>query len=364
MKTIFVLFVLIFSVASIRAQQAEYGWVLADSVQFGEPMVKGAPFSGESINETIQTLGDGNRIIRRSSSKLFRDGEGRYRREDMPKQIGLPGTAIDMPESISIIDPVGGFKYTLNPKTNTARKSPFRNVFEFKLKADLDYKLKTELYKTKIYAAQADAEKKAAGDAGSGQNQDAEAVARRLAERAKADAERSKQREARNEALQKQMQERLAQVATTVPRYAVSSKYETKKESLGTQNVEGVQAEGTRTTTTIPAGAVGNERPIEIVYERWYSKDLQMIIVSKHNDPRIGEQTYRLTNIVRGEPASSLFSPPADYKVIESGPKPAAVMLKAISPNAKAVALPSMSPTVKTVPAAPKPAVNVQPKDQ
>ncbi|MEP7075741.1 MAG: hypothetical protein ABI878_08010, partial [Acidobacteriota bacterium] len=159
--------------------------------------------------------------------------------------------------------------------------------------------------------------------------------------------------------------ERIAQATTSIPRYAVSSKYETKKESLGTQNVEGVQAEGTRSTTTIPAGAVGNERPIEIVYERWYSKDLQMIIVSKHNDPRIGEQTYRLTNIVRGEPSSTLFSPPADYKVIESGPKPAAVVLKAISPNARVVALPSMSPIVKTLPAAaPEPAVVVQPKDQ
>ncbi|MEP7076481.1 MAG: hypothetical protein ABI878_11790, partial [Acidobacteriota bacterium] len=179
MKTLLVLFVLIFAAASIRAQQAQYAWVLADSVQLGEPMVKGAPFSGESINETIQTLSDGNRIIRRSSSKLFRDGEGRYRREDMPKQIGLPGTAIDMPESISIIDPVAGFKYTLYPKTNTARKTPFRNVFDYKLKADLDFKLQTQLYKTRIYAVRADTEKQTAGDANSGQNPDGEAVARR-----------------------------------------------------------------------------------------------------------------------------------------------------------------------------------------
>ncbi len=75
-------------------------------------------------------------------------------------------------------------------------------------------------------------------------------------------------------------------------------------------------AEGTRSVTTIPAGAIGNERPIEIVYERWYSKELQLIIYSKHTDPRFGEQTYRLTDISRSEPDRSLFTPPADYKIV------------------------------------------------
>jgi hypothetical protein len=90
-----------------------------------------------------------------------------------------------------------------------------------------------------------------------------------------------------------------------------------KVETLGVQNVEGVQAEGTRRTTLIPAGAIGNERPIEVVYERWYSKELQMIVLSKNSDPRFGEQTYRLTNITRADPPITLFSPPADYKIID-----------------------------------------------
>jgi hypothetical protein len=88
-------------------------------------------------------------------------------------------------------------------------------------------------------------------------------------------------------------------------------------ESLGTQTIEGVQAEGTRRTLTIPAGKFGNDQPIQIVSEIWYSAELQTIVLSKHSDPRMGEHTYRLTSINRSEPAKSLFEVPADYTVTE-----------------------------------------------
>jgi hypothetical protein len=98
----------------------------------------------------------------------------------------------------------------------------------------------------------------------------------------------------------------------------LNSKYETKRDSIGTQNFEGVDAEGTRSTTIIPADAIGNERPIEIVDERWYSKELHMVIYSKHSDPRFGEQTYRLTNINRSEPDPSLFEVPDGYRILNT----------------------------------------------
>ena len=91
-----------------------------------------------------------------------------------------------------------------------------------------------------------------------------------------------------------------------------------KTESLGRQTIEGVQAEGRRTTMTIPAGQAGNELPILIVTESWYSPDLQTTVLSKHNDPRNGETVTRLTNISRGESAHALFEAPADYKLTES----------------------------------------------
>ena len=99
-----------------------------------------------------------------------------------------------------------------------------------------------------------------------------------------------------------------------------SSKAEAKTEKLEARNVEGVQAEGTRITTTIPAGDIGNEQPIQIVDERWYSPELQVVVMTRHSDPRFGETTYRLTSIQRGEPSPALFQVPSDYAVKEGGP--------------------------------------------
>ena len=91
-----------------------------------------------------------------------------------------------------------------------------------------------------------------------------------------------------------------------------------KTESLGKQIIEGIEAEGTRSIITIPIGQIGNDRAVEIVSEQWYAPALQEIILSKHRDPRLGENTYRLTNIIRREPDAALFRPPADFT--SSGP--------------------------------------------
>ena len=90
-----------------------------------------------------------------------------------------------------------------------------------------------------------------------------------------------------------------------------------KTESLGKQNIEGIVADGTRSTISIPAGEIGNDQVLEIVTERWYSSELQEVILSKRNDPLQGNHTYRLTNIVRGEPAPALFQPPTDFTANE-----------------------------------------------
>jgi hypothetical protein len=89
----------------------------------------------------------------------------------------------------------------------------------------------------------------------------------------------------------------------------------TKTEALGKQNIEGVIAEGTRTTTTIPAGQIGNERPIEVVSERWFSPELQTVVMTRNINPMSGESTYKLTNLRRGEPSKMLFEVPSDYTI-------------------------------------------------
>ncbi len=89
--------------------------------------------------------------------------------------------------------------------------------------------------------------------------------------------------------------------------------------SLGTRTINGVLAEGTGTTRTIPAGAIGNSNPIVITVERWYSADLQTVVMMKRSDPRMGETTFQLTNIQRQEPDPSVFQVPADYTVKQGG---------------------------------------------
>lgn len=94
-----------------------------------------------------------------------------------------------------------------------------------------------------------------------------------------------------------------------------------RSESLGAQVIEGVQAEGTRILRTIPPGEIGNERPLEIASETWYSPELQTIVMSRNRDARQGESTYKLIDIQRGEPGRTLFEVPADYTIREE-PRP------------------------------------------
>jgi hypothetical protein len=91
--------------------------------------------------------------------------------------------------------------------------------------------------------------------------------------------------------------------------------------SLGTQMINGISAEGTRYTRTIPAGEMGNEKAITIVKEKWYSSELQMVVMTKRNDPFRGDTVSQLTNIQRQEPAATMFQVPADYSVQEGGPR-------------------------------------------
>lgn len=302
--------------------------IFAENIRSSEKIIKGAPFSGEAVSESVQILADGNRIVRRSTSRMYRDSEGRFRREDMPKQIGIPGAVVEMPESILILDPVTGNKYVLNSKNKTVRQSPFKHAFDFNfdLKKKIEFQMKMETKREEMAEKQAERAAKRV---------EREAI---RAKRAEIGVERANTQIAGDRKAEIAKHAKIAKqtakvikaesnkvIAAKKAELEKQVKRDAKTESLGVQNVEGVEAEGTRTTTTIPAGAIGNERAIDIVYEKWYSKDLQLIVSSKHTDPRFGEQTYRLTNIRRDDPQMSLFSPPADYTIVEDKhprPKP------------------------------------------
>lgn len=263
----------------------------------GKP-VKGAPYSADAVTETIQTLGDGNRIIRNSSAKIYRDGSGRTRREHAMKAVGPWAVSGEAPIMITINDPVSGVHYNLNSNTKTAHKmsAPRSMVFrsgDANMSAELKAKMKD---KAKMKAANgAETGAVASGDVTNYLNEIANGRFTHVVSGAVA----------------------LGGMGEVDRAFTWSSDAEVNRESLGGQIVEGVPAEGTRVTFTIAAGKIGNERPIVSVNERWYSPELQTVVLSKNSDPRMGETTYRLTNIVRGEPDPSLFQVPADYMVNE-----------------------------------------------
>lgn len=214
----------------------------------GGKVVTGAPFSAVGVSETTQTLADGNHISRKTQTNLFRDSQGRVRREITLSGFG-PVAASGQPKSFVVInDPVAGTHFILRPDQKTAEKmgKPFG----------------------KMNGRMRDAMKNKMG--------------------------RWQQQETANGNL--------------------------KKEDLGTQTISGVVAQGTRVTRTIPAGQIGNEKPITIIRESWYSPDLQTVVMSKRSDPWTGETTFTLTSIQRAEPDASLFVVPSDYTVTQGHP--------------------------------------------
>ncbi len=229
---------------------------VAGPIGLGGESVSSAPYSADAIIEVVRTLGDGNRIVHESTATIYRDGAGRSRREQSLAAIGPLVGGGDQARRIVISDPQAGVVYFLDPEKHTARKLQprrFRSV-----------------------TGRQDGAAARVGHAGEHPSPMVRFRDRRGGPR---------------------------------PQPVV--------EQLGKQVIEGVEAEGTRSTVTIPAGEVGNEQPIKIVAERWYSPDLKVVVQSHRSDPRFGEHTYRLTNIVRAEPSPSLFEVPSDYKIVE-----------------------------------------------
>ncbi len=112
--------------------------------------------------------------------------------------------------------------------------------------------------------------------------------------------------------------------AANRPRPNIANEKNVTTSSLGTQIIGGVSAEGTLYTRTIPANTIGNAKPLVITMERWYSPDLQTVVMTKRSDPRTGTRVFQLADISRTEPDASLFQVPSDYSVKQGGPRGAA----------------------------------------
>lgn len=305
MKRIFVFVLLVTLGVFANAQDAKVVTELAAS---SEKMVKNSPFSADAVSESVQTLADGNRIVRNSSSKLYRNGEGRFRREMTSGSGGMLGSLYSYGQGVTLLDPVGGFRYMIDPDMKTTRQMVYKPHNAIRVINGTGKSLEGVIADGKLR----DEIKVAVAAGGSGQG--GVVISEKLREEIRAITVTAPAIAARA-VTGHVMTEGLTGVGMAFS-MGQHPKWETRTEQLGVQNIEGVDAEGTRTITTIPAGAIGNERPIEIMYEKWFSSDLQLVVMSKHSDPRFGEQTYRLTNIVRNEPDPSLFTLPNGYKLI------------------------------------------------
>ena len=258
-------------------------WI-AEETTFSGKVVKGAPYSGEAITEITRVLQDGNRINRKTTAVLYRDSQGRTRREMRLGAIGPWPVAGESRESIFINDPVANVNYMLEPDSRTAQKLPASRWELGPVEGRGESKMVTVVARAGV-----------PGGAGGG-----------------------------------------APGHVVVDRKVFTQRVpEPKTESLGKRFIEGVQAEGSRSTMTIPAGQIGNERPIEIVSERWYSPELQTVVSSKRIDPLSGDTVFRLTNINRSEPAPALFQVPPGYTVKEATPHTSGVVIEKKSHQSK-----------------------------
>jgi len=96
---------------------------------------------------------------------------------------------------------------------------------------------------------------------------------------------------------------------------------EFKNEDLGTRNIAGAEAHGTRITRTIPPGEEGNELQLIVVDEQWQSKDLGLLMMTIHDDPRHGRTVSEVEEVNTNEPSATLFAPPEGYKIVEMKPQ-------------------------------------------
>jgi hypothetical protein len=228
---------------------------------------QGAPYSATITNESVQTLADGNRIVQNSTGTTARDSQGRTRQDAPLPAIGNL-SATEAPHIVFIMDPMAQVSYTLNLTDKTAQK-------------------------LSMPAGGGSAVGGAAGASGQ------VFVARFVPGPGSAPP---------------------PPPVAMMKAIGLEEQADVSTEDLGSQTMEGLLVTGVRTTRTIPLGEIGNEKPISIVTEVWTSPDLKTIVYSKRTDPRMGEQTFKLTNIVRAEPDPSLFTVPADFK-LSDGPQ-------------------------------------------
>jgi hypothetical protein len=246
--------------------------------------VKGAPFCANITTEHTQNFADGNRIHTTDNSTLCRDSEGRTRRE---AGLNLLSAGAQKPATkmVTIFDPVAGVHYLLDPENKIARRMPMPPP-----PGDV--------------TAGAIATAKAGDLPGSGEH----VMVFQTADGPGPDVFYNR-------------------VIVKKPGDSSGDEPAPSSENLGDQMINGIHATGTRLTTTIPAGKMGNEQPMTVISERWYSQELKATVMTKHTDPWAGELKTEFTSVNTAEPDPSLFTVPSDYTIVDDRPGPLQIRL-------------------------------------
>lgn len=312
-----------------------------------ERVVKGAPYCATAVHENLRQLADGNRIVKRQSTQLCRDGEGRTRRELQREG----GSTV-----VYLHDPVAKESWVLDPERKTARRlrgtvmswhgNAAERVEQAEQHSQLAERMREQAERWREWAGQVarqardgeQAARKAGVDARRAAEQAAKGepgvvVERELLIREPGASEPTRQREVRVIRLSDMPAMAplppMPPMPPVLPRGPMPGgelhlgffmpRGDAVTTALPAKEIEGVKVNGERSSWTIPAGKIGNEKPIVISREVWRSPELMLTVASKDSDPRSGEVSYRLEKIKRGEPDPALMKPPADYQVQERG---------------------------------------------
>lgn len=288
---------------AFAGQRASFQVLSAEPAFLGA-VVTGAPYSADAVTVTTRVLADGTRIENKTVTKLYRDSEGRTRREQAFPAVGalVPGNE-DPVLHIAITDPIARTTVILDPRTKTARSVPV---------PPLPPAPPPPPSPPGAVAWEAEDVTVTAPPAPAG-GLATVAVSRR-AERVSSSAAISG----------------AAPGTIGILARRTAELENAHVEDLGVQPVEGVAAKGTRRTITIATGAIGNDRPIVSTTEEWFSEELQMVVKRVTKDPQVGEIVYQIENLNRNEPLKDLFEVPADYTVTDT---PRIAPLRLIRPS-------------------------------
>ncbi len=219
--------------------------------------VRNQPYSATFESETVRRAPDGTSNTSQTVTRVWRDANGRTRREQIFYPTGAIPSATDAAQSVVIFDPAAGWGYALNQANRTAQRHRLPATLPLGTLFDNQVPLLVKILRQ---------ENPAAGTP--------------------------------------------PQSFTLAAPLALP---------LGIQTINGVAATGRRVTLRLPAGAVGNQAAVDAVYETWIAADLQMLVKAVVGNPASGTHTFQLKTISRANPAPGLFAVPSDYATSEMG---------------------------------------------